>query len=83
MLKRIPILLLFFGLLAGCTPPLDLSPLPPVPTITPIIGEIPAGDGFAVYFTDPDDPNAGSFRGGPDSELANAIRGAGTSRHGK
>jgi phosphatidylserine/phosphatidylglycerophosphate/cardiolipin synthase-like enzyme len=26
-----------------------------------------------VYFTNPDDPNAGSFRGGPDAKLAEAI----------
>jgi phosphatidylserine/phosphatidylglycerophosphate/cardiolipin synthase-like enzyme len=27
-----------------------------------------------VFFSDPDDPNAGSFRGGPDDALARAIR---------
>ena len=29
---------------------------------------------FSVYFSDPDSPTAGSFRGGPDTVLAEAIR---------
>jgi phosphatidylserine/phosphatidylglycerophosphate/cardiolipin synthase-like enzyme len=29
---------------------------------------------YSVYFTDPDSPTAGSYRGGPDDALAQAIR---------
>ena len=28
---------------------------------------------YSVYFTQPDDPQAGSYRGGPDGDLAHAI----------
>ena len=31
---------------------------------------------YRVYFSDPDSPSAGSFRGGPDTALAEAIRNA-------
>jgi phosphatidylserine/phosphatidylglycerophosphate/cardiolipin synthase-like enzyme len=36
----------------------------------------PVTDWGRVYFTDPNSPNAQSLRGGPDRELANAIRAA-------
>jgi phosphatidylserine/phosphatidylglycerophosphate/cardiolipin synthase-like enzyme len=76
MTKRILLLILLLGTLTACVL-LDLpTPLPPVPTITPIVDETPADDWYTVYFTNPDDPSAGSFRGGPDSELSAAIRDA-------
>ena len=36
----------------------------------------PDTDWVQVYFTDPDDPQADSLRGGPDKDLADAIRAA-------
>ena len=57
-------------LLAACTTE-TLTPLPPVATSTQITGkEAP----FEIFFSDPDHPDAGSYRGGPDSALAEAIR---------
>ena len=35
-----------------------------------------AANGFQVYFSDPDSPSASSYRGGPDTALAEAIRSA-------
>jgi len=55
--------------LAACTVP-TVSP-PPKPS-TP--GETPESEWFSLYFSDPDSPTAGSFRGGPDDALAQAIR---------
>jgi len=53
-------------LVAGCTPPAgsvpDQSPAAAFP-----------GEWRQVYFTDPDSPTAGSYRGGPDQALADAI----------
>jgi phosphatidylserine/phosphatidylglycerophosphate/cardiolipin synthase-like enzyme len=48
------------------------------PTNTEIFAEIkPVTEEFyAVYFTDPESPNAESYRGGPDRFLAEAIRNA-------
>jgi phosphatidylserine/phosphatidylglycerophosphate/cardiolipin synthase-like enzyme len=47
--------------------------LPYVPTVTRNIG----GDAhIQVYFSNPDHPDADSYRGGPDAALAEAIRGA-------
>ncbi len=74
MIKRILLLALLLATLTACITSGSPTPLLPVPTVTPITDETPAGDWYTIYFTDPDDPNAGSFRGGPDSELANAIR---------
>ncbi len=34
----------------------------------------PSREWYEVYFSDPDSPTAGMFRGGPDEALANAIR---------
>jgi len=75
MLKRFLLINFLLYLLSACTPP-GQTPLPPVPTITPTTDEAPQGDWYTVYFTRPDDPNAGSFRGGPDDALADAIRDA-------
>jgi phosphatidylserine/phosphatidylglycerophosphate/cardiolipin synthase-like enzyme len=59
--------------LVACTIEM-VTPLPPVPTATKI-SETTIG-GIDVYFSDPDDPNASSYRGGPDEALAEAIRNA-------
>ena len=60
----------FFLLLTACTTE-TITPLPPVPTAT----EIDTGAAqIEVFFSDPDHPDAGSFRGGPDTALAEAIR---------
>jgi phosphatidylserine/phosphatidylglycerophosphate/cardiolipin synthase-like enzyme len=40
---------------------------------TSIIEPVPP-DWYAVYFTDPDSPESGTLRGGPDAALAEAIR---------
>lgn len=68
-----PVLLIL--ILTGCvtTSP---SPLPPYPTLASTSAEIPEDNWYQIYFTDPDSPTAGSYRGGPDSVLAEAIRGA-------
>lgn len=39
----------------------------------PVQTQDPAAGSFAVYFTDPEDPGARSYRGGPDEALAQAI----------
>ena len=76
-MKKLGLLSCFFIiLLTSCLPSTSLTPLLPVPTITPTTDEVPAGDWYTVYFTDPDSPSASTFRGGPDSFLAEAIRGA-------
>jgi phosphatidylserine/phosphatidylglycerophosphate/cardiolipin synthase-like enzyme len=63
------VLLTFF--LAACIPPST-----PTGTVAlPTAASRPA-DWYSVYFTEPDSPTAGSFRGGPDSALAIAIRNA-------
>jgi phosphatidylserine/phosphatidylglycerophosphate/cardiolipin synthase-like enzyme len=50
---------------------------PPPPVLTPTVGsgssETDVGAGFKVYFTDPKNPTAESYRGGPDADLAAAI----------
>ncbi len=73
-MKKITITCLIFGILflAACTVE-TITPLPPVPTPTEI-GKSAAQ--IEVYFSAPDDPNAGSYRGGPDDALAEAIRNA-------
>jgi phosphatidylserine/phosphatidylglycerophosphate/cardiolipin synthase-like enzyme len=55
--------------LAACRTP---TPTRPPSTTTP--GEMPESAWFTLYFSDPDSPTAGSFRGGPDAALAQAIR---------
>lgn len=46
---------------------------PPYSIDTPDPLETPSLDWFRVYFTDPDGPNANTYRGGPDTRLAAAI----------
>jgi len=57
---------------AGCVPPPPTT-LDPLPTITPVSETTTPTDWVTVYFTDPDSPTAGSYRGGPDDALAAAI----------
>jgi len=72
-------LTLFFCLLSlmaytsACIP--DSSSAPPSPELTlpPTLSGDLEPDWFTVYFTDPDSPTAGTYRGGPDSALAEAI----------
>ena len=59
--------------LAGCTTE-PITPLPQVPTATEIADSTTGG--IAVFFSAPDNPAAGSYRGGPDDALAEAIRNA-------
>ena len=47
--------------------------LEPLPTITPTIEGASTSDWITVYFSVPDSPTAGSYRGGPDAVLAAAI----------
>lgn len=56
--------------LAACTAP-TITPLAPVPTTTEIIESTAQ---IEVFFSAPDDSAAGSYRGGPDESLAQAIR---------
>jgi phosphatidylserine/phosphatidylglycerophosphate/cardiolipin synthase-like enzyme len=77
MKKSILILLfLFVPLLGSCTTSSSPTPLALVPTITPTSDEVPAGDWYSIYFSDPNSPTADTFRGGPDDALAQAIRAA-------
>jgi phosphatidylserine/phosphatidylglycerophosphate/cardiolipin synthase-like enzyme len=72
-MKKILAFTIIAVLLTACTTE-TVTLLPPVSTTT----EIPetAADGIEVYFSDPDDPNANNYRGGPDHALAEAIRNA-------
>ena len=65
-------ILLLIVILTSCVPatPTTLSPLP---TTTPASENATPTDWITVYFTDPDSPTAGSYRGGPDDALAAAI----------
>jgi len=59
---------------------MDPSPTPPTASRTPVITitatatVIPLVDWFQVYFTNPDDPHASDYTGGPDEYLAAAIQ---------
>lgn len=55
--------------LVACTTPTATQP-----PATPSPSEMPDSEWFSLYFSDPDSPTAGSFRGGPDAALAQAIR---------
>jgi phosphatidylserine/phosphatidylglycerophosphate/cardiolipin synthase-like enzyme len=66
------ILIVFLLLLAACTTQTE-TPLPPVPITTQNSG---SDAQIEVFFSNPDDPNAGRYRGGPDEALAEAIRNA-------
>ncbi len=47
---------------------------PPRSSLQPLVSAAPGSAGwYEVYFTRPDDPRAGSLRGGPDKALAEAI----------
>jgi len=72
MTKFIPFIFILALTLAACTTQ-TITPLPPVPTATQITETSAQID---LYFSDPDDPDAGSYRGGPDEALAQAIRNA-------
>lgn len=63
-------ILLLAWLLSACTQatPVVLPPQPSLPVLEPT-----ATDWLAVYFSAPDSPTAATFRGGPDSALAQAI----------
>ena len=74
MKKNLLISSLFLILFTACEPSLSPTPLSPVPTITPTTDEVPEGDWYEIYFTDPNSPSADTFRGGPDDALAESIR---------
>jgi len=59
-------------LLSACTE-IPMTVLDPQATITPVSSESVPGDWYTLYFSDPDAPDAGTYRGGPDSSLAQAI----------
>ncbi len=65
-------LLVFF--LSACAPvtPIAISPLPTSTNISPD-EPVPASDWVSVYFSEPDNPSANSYRGGPDAALVTAI----------
>jgi phosphatidylserine/phosphatidylglycerophosphate/cardiolipin synthase-like enzyme len=63
----LPLLVLIF-IAAACTPGVSRQT-----TITPNIPATAGKDWYTVYFTDPTSPNASSYRGGPDKDLAAAI----------
>jgi phosphatidylserine/phosphatidylglycerophosphate/cardiolipin synthase-like enzyme len=65
-----PCLLILILFSTACTTP-TVTPLAPVPTTTEIAESAAPID---VFFSVPDDPSAGSYRGGPDEALAQAIR---------
>ncbi len=69
MMKKIVLLLLVLILVAtACTPARSLQA-----TITPVAPADAGQDWYKIYFTDPTAPNATSYRGGPDEELATDI----------
>jgi len=86
MTKRFRLSLAFLivvWLASACIPSSDApspqgtqSALPAQETGQPKATDLPLPDWISIYFTNPDDPNAGSFRGGPDAALAEAIQGA-------
>jgi phosphatidylserine/phosphatidylglycerophosphate/cardiolipin synthase-like enzyme len=67
--RNIPLIVLLILLLSGCISPTTLTQM--VPTI---IDESPSSEWYSIYFSDPDSPTAGAYRGGPDSALAESIR---------
>ncbi|MCU0485497.1 MAG: hypothetical protein MUC85_05240 [Anaerolineales bacterium] len=74
--KTFVLIVLSCGLLvAACTNPGD-TPLPPPASQAPELTATETSaqaDWFTVYFTNPNDPDAGRYRGGPDTALASAI----------
>ncbi len=73
MNKLITFILLIAIVLTACTTEI-VTPLPPVPTTTEIADA--SAVEIEVYFSNPDDPEAGSYRGGPDDALSEAIHNA-------
>lgn len=73
-MNRALVILLILCILTpmACTPE-TITPMPPVPTATEQSG---SSAQIEIYFSDPDNPEAGSYRGGPDDALAQAIRDA-------
>ncbi len=72
MTKFTPFKFILAFTLTACTTQ-TITPLPPVPSATQITEKSAQID---LYFSDPDDPDSGRYRGGPDEALAQAIRGA-------
>ncbi len=68
MKKIVLILLVLIFVAAACTPARSLQA-----TITPGAPAESGQDWYTIYFTDPTAPNASSYRGGPDEELAAGI----------
>lgn len=64
-------------LLSACVPvtPIALVPLP-TSTETNPAEPVPAVEWVSVYFSDPDNPSASTYHGGPDEALADAINAA-------
>jgi len=73
-IKAISILSILVLSSAACisTPVPGLSPQ--TGSVSPTLADEQDAEFYSVYFTDPDNPTAGSYRGGPDSKLAEAIR---------
>jgi len=72
-MEKQQIFILLSVILVACTTK-TVTTLAPVPTATEISEK--ASDGIEFYFSDPADPNVGSYRGGPDDGLVEAIRNA-------
>ena len=66
------VILVFTLLLISACISATPTTLPPVPTST-ARSEVSTSDWIQVYFSDPDSPSAGSYRGGLDAALAAAI----------
>lgn len=64
------------ALLSLCQVVNNLGQLPASPSPDPTGGGGPAQSWYSVYFTDPSSPQAGSYHGGPDEALAEAMDGA-------
>jgi len=72
MFRFFLLLVLLLPLFSACTP-VPVTPLPLVPTTTAALESAAPID---VFFSDPDAPGAQKYRGGPDENLAQAIRSA-------
>jgi len=66
---------LWIAFIPACIPQNNPQTPPSQATLAATAG-IPTEDWYSVYFTNPDSPTAGTFRGGPDTALADAIRNA-------
>ena len=71
--KRIVLTLLILFMASIACVESTPATLEPLPTITSTTEGASTSDWITVYFSDPDSPTAGSYRGGPDAELAAAI----------